>query len=179
MPTHVALLRGVNMGGHNKLPMKDLAALFAEAGGRDVRTYIQSGNVVFRAAAKAAARVAEAAADGIAARFGFRPAITLRTAAELAAVAGGNPFLAPGGATDGLHVLFLAHAPDPERVASLDPDRSPGDSFAVRGREVYLYLPNGVARSKLTNDWFDRRLATTCTGRNWRTVLKLLEMARD
>jgi len=177
MPTHIALLRGINMKGYNRLPMKDLAAIFTEAGGRDVRTYIQSGNVVFRAGARAAGRVGEAVAEGIAGRFGFRPAILLRTAAELAEVVARSPFWAPGGGTEGLHVLFLADAPDPARVAALDPDRSPPDAFAVRGREIYLYLPNGVARSRLTNDWFDRRLAATTTGRNWRTVLKLLEMA--
>lgn len=176
--THVALLRGINMAGHNKLPMKDLVMLFTEVGARDVRTYIQSGNVVFRAAARDATGITKEVAERIFGRFGLRPVITLRTAAQLARVVADNPFRKPGGGTDGLHLLFLAEAPDPDRVQALDPDRSPGDAFAVRGREVYLFLPNGVARSKLTGDWFERRLGTPCTGRNWRTVLKVLEMAR-
>ena len=77
---------------------------------------------------------------------------------------------------DKLHVLFLADHPDPARVAALDANRSVPDEFAVHGREVYLYLPHGVGRTKLTNDYFDRGLGTTCTGRNWKTVMKLVEM---
>jgi len=173
----VALLRGVNMGGHNKLPMKDLAARFTDAGCRDVRTYIQSGNVVFTPPPGKAEQVVGVVLDGVAARFGFRPAVVLRTAGELAAVVAGNSFLAQGADPAALHVLFLADTPDPARAAALDPDRSPPDAFAVRGREVYLWLPNGVARSRLTTAWFDRALGTKCTGRSWRTVVRLAEMA--
>jgi uncharacterized protein (DUF1697 family) len=175
---HVALLRGINMAGHKRLPMKDLADLFAAAGAREVRTYIQSGNVVFRAAPEAAERVAAAVERGMAERFGFTAPVVLRTAEALAAVAADNPFTTDGVDPTTLHVLFLADTPDAERVATLDPDRSPPDAFAVGAREVYLHLPNGAARSRLTPDYFDRRLGTTCTGRNWRTVLKLLEMTR-
>jgi uncharacterized protein (DUF1697 family) len=175
---HVALLRGINMGGRKRLPMKDLAHLFADAGAREVRTYIQSGNVVFRAAPGAAGALAAAVEKGMADRFGFTAPVVLRTAEELAAVVADNPFPAAGADPKALHVLFLAHPPDPERAAGLDPDRSPPDAFALGAREVYLYLPNGVARTRLSNDWFDRRLGTRSTGRNWRTVLTLLEMTR-
>ena len=89
----------------------------------------------------------------------------------------GNPFLAAAGAAaEGLHVLFLSGEPDRSGVASLDPRRSPPDEFAVRGREIYLRCPNGMGRTKLTNDWFEKHLATASTARNWRTVLALLEM---
>ena len=74
-------------------------------------------------------------------------------------------------------MAFLEATPDPANVDALDPDRSPGDEFAVLGREVYLHCPNGMARTKLTNAYFDSRLATTSTMRNWKTVLKLLELA--
>jgi uncharacterized protein (DUF1697 family) len=87
-----------------------------------------------------------------------------------------NPFLAAGAADETLHVLFLADPPSPRRVADLDPDRSPPDAFVVLGQEVYLRLPHGAARTKLTNAYFDARLATTSTGRNWRTVTKLLAL---
>jgi uncharacterized protein (DUF1697 family) len=100
----------------------------------------------------------------------------VRTADELRAVAQGNPFLDEGADADTLHVAFLADRPRSDRVAALDANRSPGDSFVVRGSEIYLRLPNGVARTKLTNAYFDSKLSTISTARNWRTVLKLLEL---
>lgn len=175
--THVALLRGINVGGKHPVPMAELRGVFEGLGCEDVRTYIQSGNVVYRAAEPLAPRVAGAAAKALARRYGFEVPVVTRSAAELAAVAEANPFLDRGAGPKALHVVFLADRPDPASVAALDPDRSPPDEFVVRGREIYLYLPNGAARSKLTNDWFDRSLRTTSTARNLRTVGKLLEMA--
>jgi len=172
---HVALLRGINLGGR-QVSMKELAELFAAARCREVRTYIQSGNVVFETAADPAA-VAARVEKALAARFGFEVAVVTRSAAELAKVAGGNPYLGEGVDARALHVAFLAEAPGAARVAALDPQRSPPDRFTVRGREIYLCFPNGVARSKLTNAYFDGKLGTTSTVRNWRTVLTLLEMA--
>jgi uncharacterized protein (DUF1697 family) len=174
---YVALLRGINVGGKNKLPMLELARLFEEAGATDVRTYIQSGNVIFRAPEKVAPRLPSAVSQQISTRFGLRVPVVLRSAEELRLVPERNPFLKRGADPDALHVMFLADRPEPARVLALDAKRSPPDELAVREREIYLRLPNGVARSKLTNDYFDRALATTSTGRNWRTVLKLIELA--
>ena len=174
---YVALLRGVNVGGRNKLLMRELAAMFVEAGCEDVRTYIQSGNVVFRAAPTLADGLSARITTAIAASHGFQIPVVIRTAADLARVIHGNPFLADGADPTKLHVGFLAQAPDPAKVARLDPGRSPPDAFVVRGDEVYLHFPAGVARSKLTNGYFDRTLGTVCTIRNWRTVCKLHEMA--
>jgi uncharacterized protein (DUF1697 family) len=173
---HVALLRGINVGGKNKLPMKELAEIFAKAGCSNVRTYIQSGNVVFSAAAGDSARLPSLITARIATRFGIQAPVTLRTAAQMRQIVGSNPFLEAGAPESELHVVFLADVPDPRRVASLDPHRSPPDTFEVRGQEIYLRLPNGAAESKLTNSYFDTRLATISTGRNWRTVNKLLEL---
>lgn len=174
---HVALLRGVNVGGKNKLPMKELAAMFAETGCGEVRTYIQSGNVVFRAGEALARRVPVGIAGAISERFGLQVPVVTRTVDEMRAVVRHNPFLRAGADANTLHVAFLAERPSPARVAALDPDRSPPDQFAVRGRDVYLHLPNGGARSKLTSAYFDARLATVSTVRNWRTVLALLALA--
>jgi len=173
---HVALLRAINVGGTKKLLMADLRAMFEAAGCTDVRTYIQSGNVVFRAEAPLAERVPALIEAEIAATKGFEVPVVTRSAAELDAVVTGSPFLAAGADPTQLHVGFLAQAPTAARIAELDPDRSPGDAFEVRGREVYLHFPNGTARSKLTVDYFDRVLGTTITIRNWRTVGKLREM---
>ncbi len=176
--TYVALLRGINVAGRNKLSKQDLAALFTEVGCANVRTYIQSGNVVFSAAPKVAKRLSPLIAQRIANRFGHRVPVVLRTAHELDQVAQSNPFLKTRARTDGLHVAFLADQPNPRNVAALHRKRSPLDSFMVRGREIFLHLPNGVARTKLTNDYFDSTLATTSTLRNWSTVLKLCELAK-
>lgn len=174
--THVALLRGINVGGKNKLPMKALAAMFTAAGAESVRTYIQSGNVLFDAPAKRAGQIAPAVVAAIRSQLGYEIPVIIRTAAELAAVIARNPFLKSGDEA-ALHVGFLEATPAPAAVKLLDPDRSPGDSFRIIGREIFLHLPTGVARTKITNAWFDSKLKTVSTFRNWRTVLKLVELS--
>ena len=173
---HVALLRGINVGGRNKLPMRELAAIFADAGCTDVTTYIQSGNVVFQASAELAHRIPKLMTDGIAERFDLRVPVVTRSAAEFDQVVAGNPYLEIEPDFTRLHVAFLADHPTEAAVNALDPDRSPPDAFELHGREVYLHLPNGAARSKLTNAFFDSKLGTTSTARNWRTVLKLHDL---
>ena len=174
---YVAMLRGVNAGGKNKLPMKDLAAIFAAAGCRSVGTYIQSGNVVFEAGEKIVASLSESIPTLIATRFGFEAPVVIRTAGELRKVVQANPFLSAGVDPKTLHVAFLADEPTADLVAELDPHRSPPDEYAIAGREIYLRCPHGLARTKLTNAYFDSRLGTISTIRNWKTTLKLLELA--
>lgn len=169
---NVALLRGINVGGKGKLPMKALAAIFSAAGAWDVRTYIQSGNVVFDAG-DPAATVSMVTAE-IARVYGYPGRIVLRSADEMRLVWAGNSFASAP--TETLHVYFLADSPEAKAVKELDPNRSAGDSFVVRGRDVYLNLPNGMARTKLTNAYFDSKLGTVGTARNWNTVGKLVEM---
>ena len=173
----VALLRGINVGGKNKVLMRDLAAMFSEAGCDEVRTYIQSGNVVFRAGPALARRVPDLVCEAIAARFGYRVPVLTRTAGELAAILRVNPFLGRGADPRQLHVGFLADRPEAAAVDALDPDRSPPDEFVVIGREVYSYCPQGFAGTKLTTRYFESNLSTTMTARNWKTVLKLHELA--
>jgi uncharacterized protein (DUF1697 family) len=175
---YVALLRGVNVGGKNTLPMKALSDIFGEAGCGAVRTYIQSGNVIFTASTGISNRLPGLVSARIAKRFGYKTRVIIRTADEFAGAVRKNPFLKSGAEEGSLHLMFLAGLPDPRNVRDLDPDRSPPDSYIVRGREVYLRLPNGVARTKLTNAYFDAKLATTGTQRSWRTVLNLLDMLK-
>lgn len=176
---HVALLRGINVGGNRKLPMKHLAAMFTEAGCVDAKTYSQTGNVVFRAPSTVAKRLPGTITAAIEQQFGFSVPVVIRSQKELAAGVARNPFLKRGIDTAALHIAFLADIPDPACVTVLDTARSPGDSLILHGRDIYLWLPNGVARTKLTNDYFDRTLKTVSTVRNWNTVLKLLEMAQN
>jgi uncharacterized protein (DUF1697 family) len=173
----VALLRGINVGGKNLLPMPALKEIFTAAGCTQVKTYIQSGNVVF--SAKPGVDVASIVKAEIAARLGLNVPVVLRTAAEIDRAITRNPFLKQGIDADFLHAMFLEHEPTKEQLAALDPARSTPDEFVVVGRDIYLYLPNGAARTKLTNAYFDTRLKTLSTQRNWRTVLTLAEMMRD
>ena len=175
--THIALLRGVNVGGKNKLPMKDLAAMFTVAGCSNVRTYIQSGNVVFEAAPRLAAKIPALITAGIETRFGFETTLVLRTVSELRETLSNNPLLKQGAPEETLSVYFLADLPSADQVRALDPNRSPTDRYIVCGREIFAQHPNGMGNTKLTNAYFDSRLNTTSTARNWRTVGKLLEMA--
>ncbi|MCY3964702.1 MAG: DUF1697 domain-containing protein [Acidobacteria bacterium] len=174
--THVALLRGINVGGKNKLLMGDLAAMFVESGCDDVRTYIQSGNVVFRAGPELAHLVPDIIGAAIAKRFGYRVPVLTRTSGELAAIVRENPFVRDGADTEKLHVGFLGEQPEAAAADALDPQRSPPDEYAVIGREVYVYCPQGLARTRLTTQYFESRLSTIMTVRNWRTVLRLREM---
>jgi uncharacterized protein (DUF1697 family) len=170
----VALLRGLNVGGANRLPMAELVALFEAAGAAEVVTLQAAGNVLFRAPTGGAAGIG-AAVQAALARRGLSTPVVLRTAAELAAVARANPY--PD--AEGLHVAFLAARPRAAAVAALDRDRSPPDRLEVVGREVYLRLPNGMAHTRITNAWLDGALGTVSTVRNWRTVLALADAARS
>ena len=173
--THLALLRGINVAGKNILPMKDLTQIFSAAGCSNVRTYIQSGNVIFDTRGSAP-KIAAAITTEIEKRYGYRVPLVLRTSEQLLQTIRGNPFLPKVADQRWLHVYFLAHSPRSAAIATLDPARSAPDAFQVIGQEIYLHLPNGMGRSKLTNAYFDSKLSTVSTARNWATVLKLSEM---
>ena len=175
--TYVALLRGINVGGKNKIAMAELKSMFASLGLEDVVTYIQSGNVVFRSASDDADALSAKIEREIAAASGVKPAVLLRTPKELATIAERNPYLARDADVSRLHVVFLDHAPAKRAATALDPERSPPDEFTLRGREIYLHLPNGAGRSKLTVDYFERVLGARATQRNWKTLLRLIELS--
>jgi uncharacterized protein (DUF1697 family) len=178
--TFVLLLRGVNVGGKNKLPMALLSELLCKHGCVEVRTYIQSGNAVFTASRKMADGLCTALPARIEKALGFAPPLVIRSLAEMSKIAASNPFPVPTGeGRDSLHVLFLSTRPTKAQIAALDANRSPGDRFAVVGSEIYLYLTQSSADTKLTNAYFDSKLATMGTGRNWRTVITLHQMMRD
>jgi len=174
----IALFRGINVGGKNRLPMRNLIEIFAELGCVDVTSYIQSGNVIFKAPADLARRVPTLVAKRVQGTLGMTVPIVLRSSKELEDVSRNNPFLKTASELDRLHVAFLAELPRSTTAASLDPKRSPPDRFVLRGREIYLSLPNGVAKTKLTNAYFDSKLATVSTLRNWNTVQKLIELSQ-
>ena len=175
MTSYVALLRGINVGGKNKVPMAELRELFATLGHEDVVSYIQSGNVVFTSTVKAAAAASDIAA-AILAEFALRVPVIVRTRAELAKVITSNPYLKRGADASKLHVTFLTDRPAAAAIKQLDPDRSSPDEFTVQGKEIFMFMPNGMGRTKLTIDYFEKRLGSQGTARNWNTVNKLLDL---
>ena len=174
-PTWIALFRGVNVGGRNLLPMKALVALLGEQGLDEVRTYIQSGNVVFRGAGTAAA-LAQRILAAVTARFGFRPHLLVLSAADLARAASANPYAEACATPQYLHLWFLVEAPSAAAAKSLAAVRAPSERFTVRGRVLYLHAPEGIGRSKLAAR-AEALLGVPATARNWRTVTRLLELA--
>lgn len=174
---YVALIRALNVGTKNRLAMADLAAAFESEGCADVRTYVQSGNVVFDPPAGGVASLAAGISARLLAEHGVDVATVLRSGSEMTAVTAANPFLARGEDPAALHVVFLADAPEPGRGGVLDPDRSAPDELAIDGREIYLCLPSGMGRTKLTGAYLERSLGVVGTARNWRTVRALAEIA--
>lgn len=169
MPVHIALLRAVNVGGTGALPMAELKAICEEIGFSDVATYIQSGNVVFRSgdSADAAGHLLDAALEK---RLGKRPGVMIRSAAEMAGIAGKAPF--PDAKPSHVLIHFLSTAAPPDALAGMvAPD---GEEAVVSGREIYVHYPNGSGRSRL-------KLAAIKAGtsRNLNTAAKLAAMAAE
>jgi uncharacterized protein (DUF1697 family) len=171
---YVALLRGVNVGGSNKVAMSDLRQVLGSLGHTDVTTYLQSGNAVFTSPRDDPAALAGEIERQIANDLGVRATVLIRSRDELAAVVDGNPFAT----TDPrrLHVAFLAAAPDDGWLSAIDPSQYEPDEFRLGDRVLYLWYPNGLSGSRLT-DRFWRSLKVPATDRNWRTVTKLLSLA--
>jgi uncharacterized protein (DUF1697 family) len=172
----VALLRGINVGGNNMLPMARLRELSEGLGHTGVRTHLQSGNLLLTAATPPE-RTASTLEEAVAAEFGFRVRILVRTREELAAVVAESPFAArePDGAR--LFVLFLSDPVDPERLAGIDPLAYGTERFHAGRREIHLWCPEGYRDAQLPKVLSDRRLGVAVTARNWNTVTKLLAMA--
>ncbi len=167
------------MGGKNLLPMKELAKLFEAAGCTGVRTYIQSGNIVFSASEAVARGIGPEISKRIEKKFGLRVPVVVRSVKEMKKVAASHPHVKKGVDQKWVHVCFLLAQPDAKSIAALDPARSPGDEFVVIGSEIYMHLPNGAGNSKLTNAYFDAKLQTVSTMRNWATVLTVLAMMEE
>ncbi len=180
MTGHVVLLRAINVGGKNRLPMAELRNALTAAGLQSVSTYVQSGNVLLSSDETELAIVSRIHAV-VAERFALDIDVIVRSAVELAEIARRNPFLETDSTRDPatLHVAFLAERPTDAAVTALDPDRSPPDACIVDGREVYLSYPNGSGRSRLTLDYLERTLGCRGTARNWRTVQRLVSLLEE
>jgi uncharacterized protein (DUF1697 family) len=167
----VALLRGVNVGGKGRVSMQELRELFESLGFEDVRTLIQSGNVIFRSASTPSAGILE---DAIAERFQVTSPVVLRTSPQLAEIIRSHPFSDVDRAH--LHVGFMVEAISEEAVAAFDVDRFAPERIAASGTEMYFCLPGGMGSSKLAS-YVSRRLGGSTTVRNWNTVTTLATLA--
>ncbi|MFT5232391.1 MAG: hypothetical protein ACI9UK_001037 [Candidatus Krumholzibacteriia bacterium] len=177
----ISLLRGINVGGHKKIKMVDLKARYEEWGFAETKTYIQSGNVLFLAEKWQPEVAKKRIEEGIAEAYGFEVPVEIRTTAEWTKVISGHPFGDFDVAAEGSKyaVLFLSAKPKAQDVKALMARVVAPEEVVVSGREIYLHCPDGFARTKLTNTLFERMLKVSATARNWKSVLKLQEMATE
>ena len=176
MKTWIALLRGINVVGRRKLLMKDLAAIFERAGFEYVRTYIQSGNVVFESARGSARTLAAGIGELILKKAGFRPHVIVLSVAELERAVRGNPFPQADADHKSLHLFFLSERPARPDLDSLARLKVGREGFELRGAVFYLYTPHGFPQCAL-HDKVERFLGVNATARNWRTANQLLAMS--
>ena len=174
MQTHLALLRGINVGGRNKVSMDDLRAFAAGLGLEEPRTLLQSGNLVFGGPGQTAAKLEKLLEAECARRLNQKIDVLVRNADEWAEVVSGNPFREMAGSDPGhLVAVFLKDAPDADAVKALRAAVRGPEVIFVEGRHAYITYPAGIGDSKLTNVVIEKKLGTCGTARNWNTVLKL------
>jgi uncharacterized protein (DUF1697 family) len=180
MASHIALLRGINVGGRNKVAMADLRELATTLGLSDVTTVLQSGNLVFSAAEKTSAAIEKLLEQETAKRLGVAADYIVRSAAELAKVVAANPF--PQQAKDDpshLVVMFLKSAATAKDVQAVEAAIKGRETVSGAGKHLYFFYPDGIGDSKLTGALSESKLGGRGTARNWNTVLKLLALARE
>ena len=176
MKIYIALLRGINVGGKNNLPMKEFVSILEELGCQNVKTYIQSGNVVFKMKEKNISGLSARLSAEIKQRRGFAPSILLLSLTELEKVVANNPFPEVQDDPQALHIGFLAAEPKKPDLEKLESLREKSERFQLIDSAFYLHAPNGIGRSRLAAST-ERLLGVPMTDRNWRTVSKILEMA--
>ena len=176
--SRILLLRGINVGPNKRIAMPELRALLTDAGFGDVRTYVQSGNVVLTSGVSAN-KLAGQCEKLIAERFGFDVDVIVRTADELAEVVARNPLADVADNPKRYQVSFFDGEPDPKAVEAVAAAAAPEERLVSVGRELYAWHPDGVGRSKMWTKLAGKTLGVRATARNWTTVTTLLEMAQE
>ena len=180
MTVIISMLRGVNVGGHSKIKMDALRALYESMKLREAQTYVQSGNVIFWTDERDIARLAKRIEDGIERKLRFRPDVILRTATEMREVIARNPFAKRRGIEPSkLLVTFLGSDPGAEAREKILQTKCDPEELRIEERELYIYFPNGFGRSKLSWAGLEKTLKTPGTARNWNSVTKMLEIAEN
>ena len=175
MKTYIVLFRGINVGGNHRLPMKELQAVLAQNGCENVRTYIQSGNVIVNSSTSDACQLEERLSAAVLKSHGFKPRVLVLTRTELERDAAGNPFPGADGNPKSVHLFFLDAVPKKPDFESLTALKTKTEAFALKGRVFYLHTPDGFGTSKLAAR-AEKLLGVEATARNWRTVTTLLGM---
>lgn len=180
MPVYIAMLRGINIGPHKRMKMEKLRASCEKLGFARVKTYIQSGNVIFQAPKLSPAALSKKLGECIVTDFGFASEVILRSRDEMKKIIDDNPFARePGIDSSKLHVVFLSQAPSPAGLEKLQELTLAPDRVHASGKEIYFYFPNGVSGSSLWKHPLDRVTGVAGTMRNWKTVTTLYQMAME
>ena len=177
MPAYIAMLRGINVSGHNTIKMEHLRALFSDLGFRNVETYVQSGNIVFQTRIENPSNLSRRISETILLASKFDVPVILRSSIEMQSVIANNPFLKEKGIDSSkLHVTFLSETVQESVLKKLEPLSNNPDRFYGAPREIYLYCPDGYGRTKISNNAIEKALSVRATTRNWKTTNTLLEM---
>jgi uncharacterized protein (DUF1697 family) len=182
MPIYISMLRGINLLGHKRVEMAQLRVMFEGMGFEQVRTYINSGNVVFKTGRSSPAALSKRIAERMVAEFGFTASVITRTAAELGRAIEGNPFVKESRSDPSkVFIAFLEQAPKADAIEKLQARASKAERVhGCGGREIYAYYVDGMGRARLlTHGVLERVLAVSATMRNWNTVSRLYEMAGE
>ena len=174
MKKYISLLRGINVGGHKKIIMTDLKALYMELGFKNVSTYIQSGNIVFDSKEESFAVLEKMIFDKIKRHYSFEVPILILTPKEIAEAINGNPYPT----IEKVYFTFLADLPQPENVREFNAITFNNEFFELKNKVIYSYYPNGAGKAKMNHTFIERKLKVNATTRNLRTVNKLLEMCK-
>ena len=176
MATHISLLRGINVSGQKKVDMKKLKQLYESLGFKEVQTYIQSGNVIFEHAATKIPELLIKIQNKIMQYFGFEVFVVIRTKHEFQKLIQNNPFA--GKDESRIYVTFLSEKPKDVLMEEIEKVKGKEEEFFLSGKEIYFFCPHGYGRTKLSNNFFERKLKVAATTRNWRTVSTLLSLAQ-
>ena len=180
MEAKIAILRGINVGGKRKILMADLKILMQDLGYENIQTYIQSGNLIFEAGEKQQNdQLAENIESAILKQFNFEVPVIVLSKNEIESAIANNPFYTAEADINKLHLTFLNKIPEQDKQEQLETVNYKPDQFKIMGKNVFLYCEGSYHKSKLTNDFFERKLKVKATTRNWKTVLKLWELSRD
>jgi len=176
---YISILRGINVSGQKKIKMSGLKSLYDSLGFHNVETYIQSGNVIFESSDKNISKLKKSIEDAIQKKYIFNVSVEIRTKLEFKKIIKNSPFGSIDLKTDGTKVLvtFLANKPTKECVTDVLKYVKLPEKLVVKGKEVYLYCPNGYGKSKLSNTFLEKKLGVEATTRNWKSVQKLYELS--
>lgn len=180
MNTFISLLRGINVSGQKKIKMVDLIDLYHSLKFTDVKTYVQSGNVIFRSSLSDKGKISDVIEKGIAKKFGYDVKVLVKTNKEIKDIISKNPFLKKSNPElIYLYVTFLYDSPEKNVLDKLKGYTNPVDDFQIIGNTVYLYCPGGYGNTKLSNNFFEKTLKITATTRNWKTINMLKDISDE